>query len=147
METFTITEAARLAGATRKSIERRVERGTLRSVLRDGKRLIPLAELERAKLIRPPAGVRAAPVSPPVGDAGMPDPPGGGLPELVARLEVLAAENGRLRALTEVAESSRSDLEQELFRLRARVRELETQPGRRRWWGRSRSSQPNQLAA
>src|SRR5215204_6041348 len=42
---LTITEAAELTGLSRKAIARRVERGSVRSVLRSGRRLVPRSEL------------------------------------------------------------------------------------------------------
>src|SRR5215216_8190099 len=47
----TIAEAADLAGLSRKAMARRVERGSIRSVLRSGRRLIPRSELARVGLL------------------------------------------------------------------------------------------------
>ena len=49
--TYTIAEAAELTGLTRKALARRVERGSLQSLVRGGRRMIPHAELVRAGLI------------------------------------------------------------------------------------------------
>jgi hypothetical protein len=155
MKTLTVSEAATLGGVTPKAIRRRVERGTLRSVLgADQRRRIPLSELERAGLVAPggasPPGVMgqgnrgAAPQGHVAGvlDAG----------QILARLEALAAENGRLRVLEERAGSlerqidaerqARERIEQELFASRARVAELDAELAarRRRWWKRSPSA-------
>ena len=51
LRTYTITEAADLTGMSRKAISRRVERGSLRSVVRNGRRRIPRSELVRAGLL------------------------------------------------------------------------------------------------
>ena len=51
MRTFTISEAAEITGVSRKAIARRVERGSLRSVVRNGRRRIPRSELVRAGLL------------------------------------------------------------------------------------------------
>lgn len=45
--TLTIDEAARLLGLTRKAVEARVSRGSLQSVLRDGRRLVLADEVMR----------------------------------------------------------------------------------------------------
>lgn len=154
MRTLTVSEAATLTRTTPKAIRRRMERGTLRSVLGpDQRRRIPLSELERAGLLAPngasPQGHEgqghpgASPQGPVAGvlDAG----------QILARLEALAAENGRLRVLEERAGSlereleaerdARQRVEQELFASRARVTELDaTLAARRhRWWRRSPS--------
>lgn len=160
MRTFTITEAASTTGVTPKAIRRRIERGTLRSVLGpDQRRRIPLSELQRAGLI--PAGEAHGGAA----GQGYPDapPPGnavGGVLEvgiLLERLERLAAENGRLRVLEERAGSlerqveaeraARANAEQELFAARARVVELESPPRRRRWFSRERSGSPRTAAS
>jgi len=68
---------------------------------------------------------------------------------VLARLETLAAENGKLRALTEIAESTEQRLTAELVQLRAELlaareqlaaAQAATTP-RRRWWSRSRGEQ------
>lgn len=46
--TLTLDEAARVLGLTRKAVEARVSRGTLQSVLRDGRRLVLADEVMRA---------------------------------------------------------------------------------------------------
>jgi excisionase family DNA binding protein len=52
-ETLTVDEAAALCGVTRQTISRRIDRGTLQAVRRDGRRYIPRAELVRVGLLRP----------------------------------------------------------------------------------------------
>lgn len=46
--TLTLDEAARVLGLTRKAVEARVSRGTLQSVLKDGRRLVLADEVIRA---------------------------------------------------------------------------------------------------
>ncbi|HSE81640.1 MAG TPA: helix-turn-helix domain-containing protein [Gaiellaceae bacterium] len=138
VRTYTITEAADLTGLSRKAIARRVERGSLRSVVRNGRRRIPRSELVRAGLLgedgeQPRASDPDAPV--------IPRPsPGGALAETGSSEEMLAAlfrevldrferqsqEIAQYRALTVQAESLR--LTNELAELRVRLAELERQP-------------------
>jgi excisionase family DNA binding protein len=131
--TYTIKEAAELTGLSQKAIARRVERGSLRSLVRGGRRLIPRAELVRAELV------------PAEGDGGESDfEPIELLPhresalsvdesafaplvrELLNRLERQAGEIAHYRVLTAQAESLR--LERELAELRGRLSQLEGQP-------------------
>jgi hypothetical protein len=60
--------------------------------------------------------------------------------ELLERLESLAAENGKLRALTEVAESTEQRLVDELVEVRARLQAAEQRLAPRRWWTRNRAT-------
>ena len=50
MDTFTIREAAKACETSYQSLRKRVDRGTVRTVKKDGIRLIPKSELERAGL-------------------------------------------------------------------------------------------------
>jgi excisionase family DNA binding protein len=137
VRTYTITEAADLTGLSRKAIARRVERGSLRSVVRSGRRRIPRTELERAGLLdggeqHPPDGDPAAPF--------LPRPSSEALAETTSTEDMLAAlfrevldrferqsqEIAQYRALTVQAESLR--LNNELAELRVRLAELERQP-------------------
>ena len=134
MRTFTIAEAAELTGLSRKAIARRVERGSLRSVVRNGRRRVPRSELVRAGLL--PDADDGTPGTDP-GALLLPRPAPGGLEvggrqedvlaalvrELLDRLERQAAETAELRAITVQAESLR--LTNELSELRARIAELE----------------------
>jgi excisionase family DNA binding protein len=138
VRTYTITEAAELTGISRKAIARRVERGSLRSVVRNGRRRIPRSELVRAGLVGEGDG-QPRPIDP---DAPvMPRPsPGGALAETGSSEDMLAAlfrevldrferqsqEIAQYRALTVQAESLR--LTNELAELRVRLAELERQP-------------------
>ena len=138
MRTYTISEAAELTGVSRKAIARRVERGSLRSVVRNGRRRIPRSELVRAGLLED-AGERAprgGPSSPPLPHPG----PGGELAEVERPEDMLSAlfrevldrferqsqEIAQYRALTVQAESLR--LTNELADLRVRLAELEGRP-------------------
>lgn len=139
---LTIQETADRLNLSAKSVRRRIERGTLQSVRRDGRRLIPLGavqELEASQ--KSQAGVEVSPraLVPREDDLAV----------VLARLEALAAENGRFRALQEVAETTRQQIEAELIQTRAKVTELEAQLAeraaqlatveapRRRWFSRS----------
>lgn len=82
METFTLTEAAALTGVSREALRKRVNRGQLRSVLRDGIRRIPRGELERAGL----------PIGPPADQMTV-------IQELTRTIDAQAHELARLRAL------------------------------------------------
>ncbi len=130
--TLTVEETAARLGVTPKAVRRRIERGTLPAILgRDGRRRVPAAALDPGAM-----GSKQGPREPRSGQ--LPRDPGApgqlDAASVLARLEQLAAENGRLRALTEVAESSRAGLEDEVHQLRARVRELEAP--RRGWFRR-----------
>jgi excisionase family DNA binding protein len=143
--TVTLAEAAELTGLTRKALQRRIDRGSLRSVLSGGRRRIPVSELHRANL----APAAADPDSPPEGLLGVatgegrpaaPGRVGDGLEvrELLDRLERQAAELGELRALTrgggpleaqvEAERRGREAAEAALHEARARIRELERGP-------------------
>jgi excisionase family DNA binding protein len=137
--TYTISEAAELTGLTRKAVTRRVERGSLRSLVRRGRRLIPRSELVRAGLIPPEADSPDRTVPTP----GLPSPqstpladplsPFGDqalaalLRELLERLERQASEIAHYRAITAQAESLRWD--NEVGELRARLLALENEGG------------------
>lgn len=142
VRTYTISEAAELTGLTKKAIARRVERGSIHSLVRNGRRRIPRSELLRAGILlsevedepaeidledfepervllprlrrREPAGVDAT----------------GALTalvrELVDRLERQAGEIASFRAISAHAESLR--LVTDLAELRARISQLEGQP-------------------
>ncbi|HYF25532.1 MAG TPA: hypothetical protein VD931_07330 [Baekduia sp.] len=125
-----VAEAAAATGLTPKALRRRMERGSLRSVLVDGRRRIPLAELVRAGLL-----VTDAPTKPSDPHRRRPDDPlqnlGDALEartivhELLDRVERQSAELARLRLLAAHAERAK---EAEVARLR---RELEAVRGGR----------------
>lgn len=130
--TYTIKEAAELTGLSQKAIARRVERGSLRSLVRGGRRMIPRAELIRAELV-PAEGDRGESDFEPMEllpdrDSALPVDESAFAPlvrELLNRLERQAGEIAHYRALTAQAESLR--LERELAELRGRLSHLEGQ--------------------
>jgi hypothetical protein len=138
MRTYTISEAAQVTGLSQKAIARRIERGSLRCVVRDGRRRIPLAELVRVGLLENDENPDEEEFDPRLLLSGGARP-GGELPvrydagqtlaavlrELFDRFERQATEIANFRALTVQAESLR--LTSELADLRARIAELETQ--------------------
>jgi excisionase family DNA binding protein len=138
LRTYTITEAADVTGVSRKAIARRVERGSLRSVVRNGRRRIPRSELVRAGLLdggdyQPPEGNPDAPFLPrpvPIGElseAGTSEDTLAALfREVLDRFDRQSQEIAQYRALTVQAESLR--LTNELSELRLRLAELERQP-------------------
>jgi hypothetical protein len=129
--TYTIAEAAELTGLSRKAIARRLERGSLRSLVRNGRRLVPRSELVRAGLISEEGTPQGAP-SPPspvaAAEAGSPEVMLAALMrELLDRLERQGNEIASYRAITAQAESLH--LEREVGELRARLLALEGQQG------------------
>jgi hypothetical protein len=129
---LTISEAAELTSLSRKAMARRVERGSVRSVLRSGKRLIPRSELFRVGLL-PREGysgvdrITDAVFSP---SEDVADEVGSErsllevlVRELLDRVQRQAAELAQYRALTAEAESLR--LEREVADLRFRLSALE----------------------
>ncbi len=129
-----VADAARVAGISEKALRRRMERGTVQAETdQQGRRVVLTASLA-SRRSAPPRPDGNAPVSAPVP----------GLVEVLARLEVLAAENGKLRALTQIAESTEDRLTAELVELRAelmttREQLAAVQVTRHRWWRRSES--------
>ena len=135
---LTISEAAELTGLTRKAMARRVERGSVRSVLRAGRRLIPRSELVRVGLLplegesgvgflMDPGAPQHSPVAHEISDeqsvvAVL-------VRELVDVLQRQAGELAQYKALTAEAESLR--LEREVAELRVRLSVLEGGEGRR----------------
>jgi len=138
LRTYTITEAADLTGLSRKAIARRVERGSLRSVVRNGRRRIPRSELVRNGLLedtekRPPADGPSSPLLPRPGAGTDLEATGSNedmlatlFREVLDRFERQSQEIAQFRALTVQAESLR--LTNELADLRMRLAELERQP-------------------
>lgn len=51
MKTYTLKEAATITQKSLKTLQGRADRGTLRTVMRDGVRLVPAVELERSGLM------------------------------------------------------------------------------------------------
>ncbi len=138
--TYTISEAAELTGLSRKAVTRRVERGSLRSLVRRGRRLIPRSELVRAGLIPPeadsperttPTPGLPSPQSTPLADPLSPfgdQALGALLRELLERLERQAGEIAQFRAITAQAESLRWDNEVSELRVRLSALENERRP-------------------
>jgi excisionase family DNA binding protein len=137
MRTYTITEAAEITGLSRKAVARRIERGSLRSVVRNGRRRIPRSELVRAGLLEDgggsPRSDPSAPFLPRPVDGAELEVAGGSedmlsalFREVLDRFERQSQEIAQFRALTVQAESLR--LTNELADLRVRIAELERQP-------------------
>ncbi len=127
-----VADAARVARLSVKAVRRRIERGTCAHERREGGRVFVLL----SSLAAVPS-----PAPRPAGEPGISPP---GIAEVLVRIEYLAAENGRLRALTEVAESTEKRLADELHLTRAELLEarsklaaVEVTSSRRRWWRRS----------
>jgi excisionase family DNA binding protein len=128
---LTISEAAELTGLSRKAMARRVERGSIRSVLRSGRRLIPRSELIRGGLL-PHEGYSATDrltdsilpqhvtVSDEADERSLLEVL---VRELLDRVQRQAGELAQYRALTAEAESLR--LEREVADLRLRLSVLE----------------------
>lgn len=130
---LTITEAAELTGLSRKAMARRVERGSVRSVLRSGRRLIPRSELVRVGLLPAEGQIGVASLT----DSGFVTQQVAAAQEiegehslmtvlareLVEVLQRQAGELARYRTLTTEAESLR--LEREVADLRVRLSVLE----------------------
>jgi hypothetical protein len=112
---LTATEAAAATGLTVRAIRRRLDRGTLQHVKRDGVRLIPRSELERHGLLGGPATVE-------------PDQRGRGSSDVAIVVRELRLE---LRAVVErattaegramVAESAVEGAQLEVFQTRAEL--------------------------
>jgi chromosome segregation ATPase len=164
MEMFTIAEAAEATGLTKKALRNRVDRGQVRSVLREGMRHIPRSELERAGLLlggHDEAGAEAAEAVETANGGQDASSLEAVIDNLHDRLEKQAAELGRLRLLTEQADSLKAAaleteqrahealeaeyhaaraqagaFEAELHDARARIAVLESaaRPASRRWW-------------
>ena len=96
METYTLREAATATGMSQEALRKRVDRGTVRSVKRDGVRRIPRSELERA-------GLRI----------GEPADASDVVRELTETIRRQERELVSLRALPERVESTRRDHERE----------------------------------
>lgn len=127
-----------MTGLSRKAVARRVERGSLRSVVRNGRRRIPRSELARSGLLeegegRPRESDPAAPFLPRPASGGALAETGTNedmlaalFREVLDRFERQSQEIAQYRALTVQAESLR--LTNELADLRVRLAELERQP-------------------
>jgi excisionase family DNA binding protein len=135
MRTYTVSEAAEVTGLSRKALSRRIERGSLRSLVRNGRRRIPRSELVRAGLLSENAEgapeldpralllPRPAPATDLEESGRAEDLLVALVRELLDRVERQASEVAQMRALTVQAESLR--LSNELTDLRVRMAELE----------------------
>lgn len=141
----TVSEAARLTEMTPKAIRSRLDRQSLRSVLKNGQRHIPMSELHRAGLLNPdgsPAGHASQ------GSEGQGQPQGNpgamvDVMELIDQLTAARAEAKVKGLLAQQAETlangerqAREVLEAELHEARARVAALEERIARPRWFNR-----------
>jgi hypothetical protein len=144
METLTLSEASQALQVSRKSLARRAERGTIRTILdsETGKRKVPVAELNRVYGWEPnsPSEPLSQPREGQGNNGGNPSQPLD-LAPVIERLEQLAAENGKLRVLCERSESledserdKRIQLEAELLAARQKIEELQTSS--KLWWKR-----------
>jgi excisionase family DNA binding protein len=130
---LTITEAAELTGLSRKAIARRVERGSVRSVLHSGRRLIPRSELARVGLLPSEGNDGGAEMLTDVAlaesvalsqkDIGEQSLLEVLVRELIDRVQRQAGELAHYRTLTAEAETSR--LQREVADLRVRLSVLE----------------------
>jgi DNA-binding transcriptional MerR regulator len=117
VETYTLSEAAERCGLSVAALRRRADRGTIRTVKRDGVRRVPRSELERAGL-----GVEA------------PATPAELVRELAETIRRQERELAALRALPErvdaerervaAAEHRAADSAAEALRLRAELAEI-----------------------
>jgi hypothetical protein len=128
---LTISEAADVTGLSRKAMARRVERGSIRSVLRSGRRLIPRSELVRVGLLPPEEQSGVDLTNSMLSEPRTALEDAGGeqsllevlVRELLDRVQRQAGELAQYKALTAEAESLR--LEREVADLRIRLRALE----------------------
>lgn len=140
-----VAEAAIAGGLSEKALRRRIERGTVESrVDADGRRLVLLSSVrgEGPSPTPRPAGDSPGPLSPAPATAPL---PAGELTRLVDRVEQLAAEAARYKALTQVAESAEQALTDELHRTRAELAEAQALLDAERarpWWRRRRKQLP-----
>lgn len=147
-EMLSVQETAEALGLSAKAVQRRIERGSIQSLRNDGRRWIPRGEIERLRQLENAESTG-------VSGAGQ-DRGSGDLSAVLERLETLAAENGRFRALQEVNDTERQELRRALFEQRAKVTELEAKLAdaqvleragelvaaaapRPRWWQRTRA--------
>jgi excisionase family DNA binding protein len=151
--TVTISEAAALTGLSKTAVRRRVERGSLPAVVRDGVRRIPLSELERQGLLSASDAAPRPPNDEPPQAAPAPGHPAWG--ELLDRLVAqerelaehrrLAAQAESLGAQVEVERRAREAAEAALHETRARLQALEARLARRA--GRRVAAQAARAAA
>jgi excisionase family DNA binding protein len=151
--TLTISEAAALTGLSKTALRRRVERGSLPAVVRDGVRRIPVSELERQGLLAPEGEGAGAPAEPTQLRPPTPGYPDWG--ELLDRLvaqeralaehRLLAARAESLGTQVQVERRARQAAEAALHEARAHARALEARLARRP--GRRAAARVARLAA
>jgi hypothetical protein len=130
--TLSVTDCARATGLSAKAIRRRIERGTLDSVLVDGQRRVPIASLVGAGLLIQGLGRGER------GAAAGQAQPAAVLARLAAQRQRLAEQvagigdlEGDVRRIAEQLRRERArcrELEYELVRARQRISELERRP-------------------
>lgn len=135
--TLTITQAAEATGLSRKSIEHRVNRNQLQSVLKGSRRLIPVSELVRAGLLAEDSEGALVPASPQLPVAQAVPQAKGIHDELLDRLQRQAEELGRMKLIEQAAtadrdklleeQRTRERLERENAEARVRLAEVEAQ--------------------
>lgn len=118
MRCYTIPEAAEASGLTPREVRTRVDGGELRAIQRDGSRVIPAPELERAGLLGPGGE------SPPAQAEGTQL----AIDALLAQLQAdLDRQSSELRALERVAARTAATVAEERARLAAEAREARSQ--------------------
>ncbi len=129
MSELTVAQVAALVGVSEKAVRSRVARGTIRSTVTDGRRVIPESEVRRA-------WPECSPDSPAIAQTTDAAPAVDAVADLVARVDALAAQVEDQRQAAERAESAHAAaldaetrrcaaLEMQIIELRARVAELE----------------------
>jgi hypothetical protein len=131
MDTVTIAQAAAQTGMSAKAIARRVERGTLAAIVKDGKRRIPVTELDKL-----PRGTTETATETATAGEGNHRGTTVDVAQILSRLETLAGENMKLRLLAEQNSSLEENLKRELIEARARIAQLEARNPRRFWRSR-----------
>lgn len=111
---LTVRETAEATGLTDKAVRRRIEKGQIESVSRDGQRLVVRRSLIESGLIseggeaKPEAGGKSSPK--PVAEAAEVATLVAALPEVAK----LGEELGRYKALTETAETANRQLQEKV---------------------------------
>lgn len=147
--TVTIREAVRLTGLTDKAIRRRIERGQLQHLRRDGRVQVSTADLQRQGLITP----QGEPTRDIAAASSMPGAPQGEtvVRELLDRLLAQERELSEVRLLNTQADAAtaaerraREEVEAALHQTRAALVQAEAQLAaaqqRRGWWPWSRKN-------
>ncbi len=141
-----VGDAARLTTLSPKAIRSRLDRHSLRSVLKNGQRHIPMTELYRAGLLNPDGSParQAQQGSERQGQLEGSPEASFNVMELIDELTEARADAKVKGLLAQQAETlaegerqAREALETELHAARCRVAELEERIGRRRWFKRT----------